>query len=90
MVLLSTGGTLLGLMLVIGAAAAVSVRTKVFDRWLTLASGALVLLSLIGAFTIGYGSDAIQIAAGIAIVLNGVLILLVSVFMWRNPRLRAP
>ena len=53
MVLLSLGGTLLGLMLVIGATAAVSLRTRLFARWFTVASGALALLSLIGAFTIG-------------------------------------
>ena len=90
MVLLSLGGTLLGLMLVIAATAVVSLRTQLFAHWLTAASGVLVLLSLIGAFTIGYGSDAIQITAGIAILLDGVWILLVSVFMWRNPQRAAP
>ena len=90
MVLLSLGGTLLGLMLVIGATAAVSLRTQLFARWFTVASGGLVLLSLIGAFTIGYGSDPIQIVAGIAVLLDSVWILLVSVFMWRNPQRAAP
>ena len=90
MVLLSLGGTLLGLMLVIGATAAVSLRTQLFARWFTVASCVLVLLSLIGAFTIGYGSDAIQIIAGIAVLLDSVWILLVSVFMWRNPQRAAP
>jgi hypothetical protein len=86
MVLLSLGGTLLGLMLVIGATAAVSLRTQLFARWFTVASGVLVLLSLIGAFTIGYGSDAIQVIAGIAVLLDSVWILLVSIFMWRRPQ----
>jgi len=90
MVLLSTGATLLGLMLVIGATAAVSLRTQLFARWFTVASGVLVLLSLIGAFTIGYGSTAIQTVAGIAVMLDDVWILLVSVFMWRNPLRAAP
>jgi hypothetical protein len=90
MVLLSLGGTLLGLMLVIAATAVVSLRTGLFARWFTAASGLLVLLSLIGAFTIGYGSDAIQIVAGIAVVLDGVWILLVSLHMWRNPDGAAP
>jgi hypothetical protein len=90
MVLLSTGATLLGLMLVIGATAAVSLRTRMFARWFTMASGVLVLISLIGAFTIGYGSDAIQIVAGIAILLDSAWILLVSVFMWRTPQRGAP
>jgi hypothetical protein len=86
MVLLSLGGTLLGLMLVIAATAAVSRRTQLFPRWFTIASGALVLPSLIGAITLGYGSDAIQSIAGIAVLLDGVWIPLVSVFMWRDPR----
>jgi hypothetical protein len=90
LVLLSLGGTLLGLMLVIGATAVVSLRTQLFARWLTVASGVLVLLSLIGALTVGYGSDAIQIIAGIAVVLDGAWILLVSFFMWRNPPRAAP
>jgi hypothetical protein len=50
----------------------------------------LVLFSLIGAFTIGHGSDAIQIIAGITVLLDSVWILLVSVFMWRNPQRAAP
>ena len=90
MVLLSLGGTLLGLTLVIAATAAVSLHTRLFGRWFTVASGVLVLLSLIGAFTIGYGSDAIQTIAGIAVVLDSVWILLVSVLMWRKPRHAAP
>ena len=90
MVLLSLGGTLLGLMLVIGATAAVSLRTRLFARWFTVASCVLVLLSLIGAFTIGYGSDAIQTIAGIAVLLDSVWILLVSVFMWRKPHRASP
>ncbi|MGZ4199385.1 MAG: hypothetical protein ACXVP1_04300 [Thermoleophilia bacterium] len=90
MVLLSLGGTLLGLMLVIGATAAVSLRTQLFGRWFTVASCVLVLLSLIGAFTVGYGSDAIQIIAGIAVVLDSVWILLVSFYMWRKPQRAAP
>jgi hypothetical protein len=89
-VLLSLGGTLLGQMLTIGATGVVSLRTRLFARWFTVASGVLALLSLIGAFTIGYGSDAIQVIAGIAVMLNGVWILLVSVFMWRNPPSEAP
>jgi hypothetical protein len=84
MVLLSLGGTLLGLMLVTAAATAVSLRTQLFPRWLTVMGGALALLSLAGAFTIGYGSDAIQVVAGVAVLLDAVWILLVSVFMWRS------
>jgi hypothetical protein len=90
MVLLSLGRTLLGLMLVIAATAAVSLRTRLFARWFTVASGVLVLLSLIGAFTIGYGSHAVQTIAGIAVVLDSVWILVVSVFLWRNPQRGAP
>ena len=89
-VLLSLGGTLLGLTLVIAATAAVSVHTGLFSRWFSVASGMLVLLSLLGALTIGYGSDPIQIIAGVAVMLDSVWILLVSVFMWRNPLRGAP
>jgi len=90
MVLLSTGGTLLGLMVAIGATAVVSLRTHLFRGWLTIVSVVLALLSLIGAVTIGYGSETIRIIAGTAIVLDGVWILLVSLFMWRNPQRAAP
>lgn len=90
MVQLGFGGTLLGIMLVIGATAAVSLRMRLFPGWFTAASGLLALVSLIGAITIGYGSDAIQTIAGIAVLLDSVWILLVSIFMWRNPRLGAP
>jgi hypothetical protein len=90
MVLLSLGGTLLGLMLVIGATTVVSLRTGLFARWFTVAGAVLVLVSLIGAFTIGYGSDAIQTIAAVAILLDGVWSLRVSLFMWRTPRRGAP
>jgi hypothetical protein len=90
MVLVSMGGTLLGLMLVIGATTVVSLRTQLFARWFTVASGVLVLLSLIGAFSIGYGSKAIEFIAAITFGLDSVWVLLVSVFMWRNPQRAAP
>jgi hypothetical protein len=86
MFLMSTGATLLGLSLLIGATAAVSVRMHLFARWFTWASAALVLVSLVGAFTIGYSSDAIQGVAGGAVLLDSVWILLISMFMWRDSR----
>jgi hypothetical protein len=88
MFLMSTGATLLGLMLSIGATAVVSARRRLFAAWFTIASAALALLSLAGAFTIGYSSDAIQIVAGAAVLLDSVWILIVSVFMWRRSPLK--
>jgi hypothetical protein len=90
MYLLSIGATLLGLLLVIGVAAVVSMQTKLFAGWFTAASVVLGLVSLIGAFTIGYDTSAIQVVAGVAIVLDSVWILLVSIFLWRDPALALP
>lgn len=87
MYLLSTGATLLGLLLLIGATAVVCLRARLFARWFAVASIALALVSLIGAFTIGYDASGIQVVAGIAMLLDSVWILLVSVFLWRDPAL---
>lgn len=86
MFLMSTGATLLGLALLIGSTAVVCARTRLFAGWLTPASVALVIVSLAGAFTIGYSSDAIQVVAGLAVLLDSVWILLVSILMWRDAR----
>jgi len=90
MSLMSDGATLLGLALLIGATAAISAGPPLLARWLTLASAALVVVSLAGAFTIGYSSDAIQVVAGVAVLLDSVWILLVSIAMWRAPQIPAP
>ena len=83
MFLLSTGATLLGLMLVVGATAVVSARTRLFAPWFTAASALLALVSLAGAFTIAYDSEAIQTVAGVAVLLDSIWIAIVSLFVWR-------
>jgi hypothetical protein len=90
MFMMSLGATLLGLLLLIGATAVISMRTHLFARWFTLTSCVLVLVSLVGALTIGFSSDAIQIVAGIAVLVDSVWILLVSIFMWRHRQPAAP
>jgi hypothetical protein len=85
MYLMSIGATLVGLLLVIGATAAICLRAQLFARWFAVASVVLALVSAAGAFTIGYNSDAIQVVAAIAILLDAVWIFLVSIFLWRDP-----
>ena len=88
--LLSTGATLLGLLLLIGATAAVCLQRQLFARWFAVASVVLALASMIGAFTIGYDTAGIQVVAGIAIVLDSVWIFLVSIFLWRDTAVALP
>jgi hypothetical protein len=68
----------------------VCLRARLFARWFAGASVALVLTSLVGACTIGYTGDAIQIVAGISVILDSVWILLVSLFLLREPALGLP
>lgn len=86
----STGAVLVGLLVVIGATAAVCLRAHLFPRWFAVASIVLALASLIGAFTIGYAAVGIQVVAGLAIIFDGVWIFMVSVYLWRDPVLTAP
>ncbi len=90
MFLLSTGATLLGLTLVIGATAVACLRGRLFARWFAVASILLALISLAGAFTIGYAGDGIQAVAGIAVLLDTAWILVVSIVLWRDPGLALP
>jgi len=90
MFLMSIGGMLLGLLLLIGATAIVSLETHLFASWFAVASVALALLSIVGAFTIGYATTGIQTTAGIAAILDSVWIFLVSFFLWRDPKLALP
>lgn len=87
---MSFGATLLGLLLLIGATAVVSLETKLFPRWFGLASVVLALVSIVGAFTIGYVTTGIQVTAGVAAILGAVWIFLVSFFLWRDPELALP
>jgi hypothetical protein len=90
MVLMSYGTILLGLLLLIGATAVVSLETKLFPRWFGVASVGLALVSIVGAFTIGYAGTGILAAAGIALILDSVWVFLVSYFLWREPELALP
>lgn len=85
MFLMSIGATLLGLLLLIGATAVVSLQSRLFARWFAMASVVLTVVSIVGAFTIGYATTGIFATAGIAVILDSVWILLVSLFLWRNP-----
>jgi hypothetical protein len=85
--LMSFGATLIGLLLLIGATAVVSLQRQLFARWFGIASVMLVLVSIAGAFTIGYASTGIQTVAGIALLLDSVWIFVVSIFLWRDPGL---
>jgi hypothetical protein len=90
MYLMSIGATLLGLLLLIGTTAIVSLETQLFARWFAVASVVLALVSIVGAFTIGYPTTGIQATAGIAVILDSVWIFLVSFFLWRDPELALP
>lgn len=87
MFLLSIGAILVGLLVVIGATAIVCLRARLFPRWFTAASIVLALVSVVGACTIGYSATGIQIVAALAVVLDGVWILMVSIYFWRDPGL---
>jgi hypothetical protein len=90
MYLMSIGATLLGLLLMVGVTAIISVQRRLFARWFALASVVLALVSIAGAFTIGYATTATFVLSGVAIVLDSVWIFLVSLFLWRDPTLALP
>ena len=87
MFLLNVGAMLVGLLVVIGATAIVCLRARLFPRWFAAASTVLALVSVAGACTIGYTAAGIQVAAGLAVILDGVWILMVSIYLWRDPAL---
>lgn len=90
MFLMSIGGTLVGLLLLIGATAVVSIESHLFPRWFAAASVVLALISIVGAVTIGYATTGTQTIAGIAVILDSVWIFLVSFLLWRDPELAVP
>lgn len=90
MYLMSIGANLLGLLLSVGVTAIISLQRQLFPRWFALASVALALVSIAGAFTIGYATTATYVLSGVAIVLDSVWIFLVSLFLWRDPTLALP
>jgi hypothetical protein len=85
MLFMSFGATLLGLLLLIGTAAVIALQTGLFGRWLAVTGVLLALLSLGGAFTIGYAGVGIQVVAGVAVILDSVWIFLTSIALWRRP-----
>ena len=91
MYLMSFATTLLGLVLLIGATAVVSLESGLFARWFGVASVVLALISIVGAFAIGYATTTgILATAVLALILGGVWILLVSLFLWRDPKIALP
>jgi hypothetical protein len=88
--LMSFGATLLGMLLLIGTTAIVSLESKLFAPWFRAASVILALASIVGAFTIGYPTTGIQATAGIVVILDSVWIFLASYFLWRDPELALP
>jgi hypothetical protein len=79
------GGVLFGLLLAVGATAAVCLRTGLFARWIGLAGVILAAASVAGAFGIAYAS--LQPLAGLMLYLDTLFVLVVSVLMWRKPEL---
>ena len=88
--LLTAGAGLVGLLVVIGATAIVSLRAHLFPRWFAVASTVLALASAVGACIIGYTPVGIQVVAGLAFTFDGLWILMVSIYFWRDPALTAP
>lgn len=84
MFLMSTGATLLGLMLLIAVTAIVTLRTHVFTRWFAVTSVLLSMVSFVGAVTIGYAGSGIQAVAGIAVLFDSAWIFVTSVALWHH------
>lgn len=85
MFLLSTGATLIGLLVVIGATAVASLEQHVFPTWFVVSTLLVLLVSIVGAGTIGFTTAWIQATAGVAVLFDAVWILLVSILLWRHP-----
>ena len=84
------GGILFGLLVVVGATALVSLRTGLFARWFGAVSVVLVIASVVGAFGVAYASNTIQTVTGVMLTLNTLWILVVSIYLWRQPELAIP
>ena len=83
-------GTNFGLAVLVGAAALVSLRRRLFSRWFTIVSVLLAILTVIGGWALAYAGDAIQACAGVALILDVVWIMVVSVRLLRTPELAVP
>ena len=84
------GGILFGLLVVVGATALVSLRTGLFARWFGAVSVVLAIVSVVGAFGVAYASNTIQTVTGVMLTLNTLWILVVSIYLWRQPELAIP
>lgn len=80
-------GILFGLLVLIAAATAISFQTGLFGRWFNLFGVVLVLLSIAGAFGIAYASSTAEALTGVALTLDSLWILAVSIHLWRKPEL---
>jgi len=80
---MSIGATLLGLLVLIGVTAIISLQRQPFPRWFALASVVLVMVSIAGALTLGYVTTATCVLV-VAIVLDSVWIFVVSFFLTRG------
>jgi hypothetical protein len=78
-------GILFGLLLAVGAAAAVVLRTGVFARWVGIVGALLAVASIAGAFGIGYAR--LQVVAGVMLSLDTLFVLVLSVYLWIRPEL---
>jgi hypothetical protein len=76
-------GILFGLMLGMAAIAVVCLTKDLFAKWVGWVAGLLAIGSVVGAFGLGYAS--LQPATGIMLSLDTLLILVISVLMWRDP-----
>lgn len=86
---LSFGAILAGHVLMIGAAAAVAWRGRLFPRWFVVASVVLTVLSAVGVLALGFTSVGVQVTAVVTVILDVVWILLVSLHLLRHPELAA-
>ncbi len=84
------GGILFGLLVVVGATALVSLRTGLFARWFGAVSVVLAIASVVGALGVAYASNTIQTVTGVMLTLNTLWILVVSIYLWRQPELAIP
>jgi uncharacterized protein DUF4386 len=84
------GGILFGLLVVVGAAGLVSLRTGLIGRWFGIVSVVLAVVSVVGAAGVAYASDGIQIVTAIALSLDTLWVLVISFYLWREPELAIP
>jgi hypothetical protein len=81
--LFATGAIVLGLGIMIGATVVHWLRDPGVPRGLVAAGALLTLLSAAGACAIGYGSDAVQTVAGIAVLLDSIWLPVAGAVLWR-------